>query len=139
MCKYLGTGKKINMLASAQKDTIRLARCLIRDAATNWARDELAASPEDVCNQLSDMVGERYDFETGNVIPEKKLVLFKDTVLRKDYEGNLFLMNRRDTGWNSSSIPIKNINYLLARFSVKLYVGEWQTDKFGEYCSVTKI
>jgi hypothetical protein len=127
------------MLTLAQKDTIRLARCLIRDAAMNWARDELAASPEDVCNQLSDMLGEKYNFETGNVVHAKKLILFKDTVLRKDHEGNLFLMNRRDTGWNSSSIAIKSIDYLLARFDVKVCLGEWLADKFGEYCSVTKI
>lgn len=127
------------MLTSVQKDTIRLARCLIRDAAMNWSHDELAASPEDVCNQLSDMLGEKYNFETGNVVPAKKLILFQNMVLRKDHEGNLFLMNYRDTGWSSSRTPIKSIDYLLARFDVKVCLGEWLTDRFGEYCSVTKI
>jgi hypothetical protein len=123
------------MLTSEQQDIIRLARSLIRDAAMNWARDELAASPEFVCKKLSDMLGEEYSFDIGKVIPPKhKMILFGNTVLRKDNNGNLFLMNRMDTGWSSSSISIDSIEQLLDNFQVTL--GEWSKDKFGEYCKV---
>jgi hypothetical protein len=123
------------MLTSEQQDIIRLARSLIRDAAMNWARDELAASPEFVCKKLSEMIGEEYSFDIGKVIPsKKKMILFGNTVLRKDNNGNLFLMNRMETGWSSSSISIDSIEQLLNNFQVTL--GEWNKDKFGEYCKV---
>jgi hypothetical protein len=51
-----------------EKNILQLARSLIRDAAFDWARDELAANPEEVCLSLSEMLGERYDFEKGEVV-----------------------------------------------------------------------
>jgi hypothetical protein len=119
-----------------------MARSLIRDAAMNWARDELVADPEAVCEQLSGMIGEEYDFDTGEVKPkdhktrDHKTSLFADTVLRNDGAGNLFLMNHPETGWRSFAIPIPSENYLLEHYNVTL--GKWTADKYGEYCPVHK-
>jgi hypothetical protein len=124
-------------LTSAQRDLIRTARSLIRDAAFDWARDELTADPKTVCMQLSEMVGEDYDFEKGTERPkDHKLSLFADTILRKDGAGNLFLMNRQDKGWSSSAIPVPSEEYVLERFHVTL--GKWTRDTYGECCSVHK-
>lgn len=130
-------------ITPAQQEVIRMARSLIRDMAMNWARDELAADPEEVCKQLSKMIGEEYDFEKGEGKSKKgeeksnkKLTLFADTIIRKDGAGNLFLMNRKDAGWSSSAIPVPNEDFVLERFRVTL--GKWTKDKYGEYCPVHK-
>lgn len=67
----------------------------------------------------------------------KKKDLFADTVLRRDGDGNIFLMNHPKKGWRSLSIPIPSESYLLDRFNVKL--GQWTSDKFGECCPVIRI
>ena len=54
-------------LTPAQADVIRLARSVIRDRAMDWAERELAESPRKVCERLSDLLGETYDFERGEV------------------------------------------------------------------------
>lgn len=131
----------MSSLTSDQQDTIRLARSLIRDAAMNWARDELVASPEDVCAKLSEMIGEEYDFESGHPITlphvQAKKVLFRDTVLRKDAMGRLYLMNYPEKGWLSSALGIPTEGALLAKYKVRL--GEWTRDKFSECCPVIRI
>jgi hypothetical protein len=131
----------MSSLTSDQQDTIRLARSLIRDAAMNWARDELVASPEDVCAKLSEMIGEEYDFESGHPtsIPhiQAKTILFRDTVLRKDAMGRLYLMNYPEKGWLSSALVMPSEGALLAIYKVRL--GEWTQDKFSEYCPVIRI
>jgi hypothetical protein len=128
-------------LTPDERNIIQLARSLIRDAAMNWARDELAASPEDVCTKLSEMLGEEYDFESGHPTTtphgQAKKILFEDTVLRKDAEGNLYLMNYPEKGWRSSAFRIPNEDALLATYNVRL--GEWTQDKFSEYCPVIRI
>ncbi len=125
-------------LTPNEQDVIRLARSLIRDAAMEWARDELAVSPEDVCAQLSELIGEEYNFETGTLAYDNiKKNLFEDTVLRKDYLGRLFLMNHPEKGWTSSSRLIPSEESLLATYNV--WLGEWSEDKFSEYCPVIVI
>ena len=46
-------------------------------------------------------------------------------------------MNRRDTGWSLSSIPIANEETLLRVFNVQL--GKWTKDEFSDYCPVMCI
>jgi hypothetical protein len=122
----------------AHQDVLRMARSLIRDAAMNWARDELVASPEAVCEQLSGMLGEEYNFEKGEVVAAAKKKLFADTVLRKDaHTGDLFLMNHREKGWGSSAIQIASIEALLQNYDVT--IGDWTSDQYSEYCWVRTV
>ena len=51
-----------------QIETIELARSLIRDLAHGWTVSELAERPENICERLSQLLGESYDFEAGEVI-----------------------------------------------------------------------
>lgn len=46
-------------------DTLRLARCLIRDMAFGWQVNELAELPDEVCKKLTAMIGDSYDFDLG--------------------------------------------------------------------------
>lgn len=125
-------------LTPAHQDVIRMARSLIRDSAMNWARDELAADPEAVCEQLSGMIGEEYDFEKGEVILQQaKINIFADTVLRRNLSNELFLMNHQETGWSSSAVPMRSVEHLLERYNVR--IGDWTTDKFSEYCPVYRV
>jgi hypothetical protein len=107
----------------------------------NWARDELVASPEDVCNKLSEIIREEYDFESGHSITiplvQAKMIIFRDTVLRRDAEGSLYLMNYPEKGWRSSAFKIPNEAALLSTYNVRL--GEWTQDKFSECCPVIRI
>jgi hypothetical protein len=124
-------------LKPAHQDVIRMARSLIRDAAMNWARDELAADPEAVCEQLSGMLGEEYNFEKGTVVkpPDKKTNLFQDTVIRKDdASGELFLVNHPEKGWSSYMVGVPNIEYVLEHYNVT--VGDWDKDDVSSFCPV---
>jgi hypothetical protein len=56
----------------SQADTLRVARSVIRDMAHGWTVKELQAPPVDVCAALSAILGETYNFETGNVERENK-------------------------------------------------------------------
>lgn len=112
-----------------------MARSLIRDSAMNLAREELKADPEAVCEQLSGMIGEEYDFKKGEAKSYYKVHLLSDTILRKR-AGNLYLMNRQESGWSSSAIPVPSEDYVLEHFHVTL--GKWTSDKYGEYCQVHK-
>ena len=47
------------------KDVLRRARSVIRDLAQGWPVKELAAPPEEVCHEISDLLEEDYDFEFG--------------------------------------------------------------------------
>jgi hypothetical protein len=65
-----------------------------------------------------------------------KIKIFKDTVLRRDTSGKLYIMNHPEKGWSSSSYEIASEESLVEVYDVKL--GEWSKDKFGEYCPVLK-
>ena len=127
-------------LTPSEKDIIRIARSLIRDAAMDWARDEVIHSPEFVCEKLSEMLGEEYDFESGEehqAYDVRKLDLYANTVLRKNTNGELFLVNYKNKGWASSAIPFRSEKHLLDNYNVVL--GNWMMDEFSEYRTVTKI
>ena len=49
-----------------EKEGIRVARSMIRDMAHGWPVKELAAQPVDICGELSKLIGDIYDFESGN-------------------------------------------------------------------------
>lgn len=66
-----------------------------------------------------------------------RINLFADTVLRKGPEGILYLMNHPEKGWSSHAEPIKSVQHLLDKYNVRL--GEWTSDKFGEYCPVIRV
>jgi hypothetical protein len=102
----------------------------------NLAREDLKADPEAVCEQLSGMIGEEYDFEKGEIIMPRKLNILADTVLRKNIYGIFFLMNRQDTGWASASIPIPSVEDLLKGYNVR--IGDLTKDKYSEYYPVYK-
>lgn len=50
-----------------EKDTIQVARSVIRDLAMGYPIKELLVSPAEICRQLSDLVGDTYDFASGDV------------------------------------------------------------------------
>jgi hypothetical protein len=54
-------------LKDHEKDMIRIARSVIRDMAHGWSISELSDDPARVCQGLSVIVGDTYDFESGNV------------------------------------------------------------------------
>lgn len=56
-------------LNESQKDVLRIARSVIRDLAKGWTIKELQEPPEVICDKLSLMLRERYDFEEGKVTP----------------------------------------------------------------------
>lgn len=56
-------------LMPEERDVLRLARSLIRDLAHGWPATELAAQPEEVCHQISEILDEDYDFEFGEESP----------------------------------------------------------------------
>lgn len=64
----------------------------------------------------------------------RKLDLLGDCILRRDHEGHLFLMNRQERGWNSSSIRVDSEEDLLDRFNVTL--GEWTKDEHSPYAPI---
>ena len=63
--------------------------------------------------------------------------LLGDTVLRRDHEGKLHLMNRKEGGFRSWAMPIDSEESLLALYNVRL--GAWDRDEHGEYCPVSRI
>jgi hypothetical protein len=54
--------------SSSDVDVLCLARSLIRDLVHDWSEDELAASPQVVCEALTKMIGDEYDFDRGDVV-----------------------------------------------------------------------
>lgn len=46
-------------------EVLNLARSLIRDAAYGWPSDDLAATPEEVCDKITQLLGDTYNFEKG--------------------------------------------------------------------------
>ena len=50
-----------------EKDLIRVACSMIRDMAHGWTVEELTAQPFDVCQELSKLIGDTYNFENGTV------------------------------------------------------------------------
>ena len=58
-------------LTPEEQDYIEQARSIIRDLAHGYPVKELSGSPEEVCYRLSDMLGENYDFDTGDSRPKK--------------------------------------------------------------------
>lgn len=55
-------------LTSAQAEVLRKARSLIRYVHLTWTHQGFSARPEDVCQELSELLGESYDFKTGEVV-----------------------------------------------------------------------
>lgn len=78
-------------LEPKERDVLRLARTLIRDMAHDWPVRELAAPPEDVCTQISDILDEDYDFEFGEESPRLERTSPK-TVGRATYRRRAFAM-----------------------------------------------
>ena len=54
-------------LTDTERKTLQLARSMLRDVAYGYATRELAADPRVVCERLSEILGERYDFDEGDV------------------------------------------------------------------------
>ena len=52
-------------LTEREQDIVRVARSVIRDQAHGWQTAELAKDPRLVCEWLSQLVGETYDYEIG--------------------------------------------------------------------------
>lgn len=53
-------------LNKEEQELLRLARAVIRDQAFDYDERHLAADPRVVCDRLSAMIGETYDFPTGD-------------------------------------------------------------------------
>lgn len=52
-----------------QRNTLQVARKMIRDLALQRFGQEMSEPPEYVCKELSDMLGDTFHFETGEVKP----------------------------------------------------------------------
>lgn len=59
---------KAKGLTAEQQNVLRNARSVIRDMASGWPEKSLAESPRSVCDKLSALLGERYDFVSGDVL-----------------------------------------------------------------------
>ena len=60
-------------LSPAEQDVLRLARAVIRDMAHDYPERDLACPPVEACRQLSQLLGEEYNFEdTTCTAAEKK-------------------------------------------------------------------
>jgi hypothetical protein len=60
----------MTLLAKQERDLLQQVRCMVRDIAHNWQPDEVELQAEDVCLKLSKMLGEEYDFATGDITKE---------------------------------------------------------------------
>jgi len=49
------------------RELLQEARTMIRDMAKGWPAKELSCSPEAIVEELSNALGEDYNFETGDV------------------------------------------------------------------------
>jgi hypothetical protein len=54
-----------NSQAPDVNEVLTLARSLIRDASHGWPSDDLAATSEEVCDKITQIVGDDYNFEKG--------------------------------------------------------------------------
>lgn len=52
---------------SREKDIIRIACSVIRDQSKGWSGAELQEQPESICQKLSDLIGDTFNFESGEV------------------------------------------------------------------------
>jgi hypothetical protein len=68
--RALGVYDRLGRLTKAQREVLQHARSVIRDLARGWSRRDLARSPELVCEELSDLLGEDYDFEEREARPK---------------------------------------------------------------------
>lgn len=57
----------------------------------------------------------------------------RDSVLRRDYGSNLWLVPSLKSGWNYR-IQVKDEETLLSIYNVEL--GKWSKDEYGEYCPI---
>jgi hypothetical protein len=64
-----------------------------------------------------------------------KQSLSNDAILRKDDEGNLWLMPDLRSNWIYKTFPVASIEVLLSDFNVR--IGKWRRDEYSEYCLVT--
>lgn len=58
-------------LTKAQRETLELARSLIRDMAFGWRINELAEHPERVCARITELLGDGYEYVTGKCPDDK--------------------------------------------------------------------
>jgi hypothetical protein len=63
-----------------------------------------------------------------------KKTMYADTVLRREHDGSLYLMDRQEGGWEVGSILIESEQWLLDWYQVRL--GTWTRDDHGECCPV---
>jgi len=68
--------------------------------------------------------------------PKQKKTPFQDTVLRRDANGQLFLMNRPEKGWSSYGIPYPSEQAVLDEWDVT--IGPWTSDKHSAFAPVKK-
>lgn len=54
-------------LTKAEQEVLSLARSVIRDLDMSYAGRDLAVNPRAICRRLSEMLGEEYDFDKGDV------------------------------------------------------------------------
>jgi hypothetical protein len=52
-------------MKQSDKETIEIARSIIRDLTFNYSIKELQMSPREICNRLSNLLGQQYDFDNG--------------------------------------------------------------------------
>jgi hypothetical protein len=57
-------------LTQTERETITIARSIIRDLMYGYREKELQAKPEEVCDRLSKIIGEKYNFSLG--MPSKQ-------------------------------------------------------------------
>ena len=48
------------------EDLLREARALIRDMDNGWPRKELHRPPDDLCAEITGLLGDNYNYETGD-------------------------------------------------------------------------
>ena len=54
-------------LTDREKDVIRIARSVIHDLSVGYQTKELQEHPVDICNRLSALIGDTYDFVNDRV------------------------------------------------------------------------
>jgi hypothetical protein len=53
-------------LKSKQDEVLRLARSVIRDLAHSWLERDLIVSPQELVREITNLLGDKFDFETGD-------------------------------------------------------------------------
>lgn len=56
-------------LSKDERDILALARSVIRDLSFDYGERDLACSPKEICDKLSAVLREKYDFDTNEAVP----------------------------------------------------------------------